>query len=119
MHSMRAGGSIQDYCRACKTDRTHTIVVVDGDGQPLRVNCDYCESQHNYRGGPRIEPRPGAGVKTGVSETARPAFERTARPMPLPESSEVPGDLESLLRRIIREEAGLRSEEHTSELQAL
>jgi hypothetical protein len=44
---MRAGGSIQDYCRACKTDRTHTIIVVDGDGQPLRVSCDYCESQHN------------------------------------------------------------------------
>jgi hypothetical protein len=115
---MRAGGSIQDYCRACKTDRTHTIIVVDGDGQPLRVSCDYCESQHNYRGGPRIEPRAeagqpvhrspeGEGGKTGGYEAARPAPERTARPMPLPESSEVPGDLESLLRRIIREEAGL------------
>jgi len=104
---MRAGGSIQDYCRACKTDRTHTIIVVDGDGQPLRVSCDYCESQHNYRGGPRIEPRPEAGLKTGGYEAARPAPERTAHPMPLPESSEVSGDLESLLRRIIREEAGL------------
>ena len=95
---MRAGESIEDYCRACKTDRTHTIIVVDGDGQPLRVSCDYCESQHNYRGGPRIDPTP---------ERPHPVPERTARPMPPPESSEVPGDLESLLRRIIREEAGL------------
>ena len=27
------GASIEDYCRACKTDRIHTIVVVDPEGQ--------------------------------------------------------------------------------------
>jgi hypothetical protein len=52
----RAGESIYDYCRACKTDRSHTVIVVDGNGDPLRVQCGYCESQHNYRGGPRIDP---------------------------------------------------------------
>ena len=49
----RAGEEVEDLCRACKTDRLHTVIVVDGAGWPLRVQCDYCESQHNYRGGPR------------------------------------------------------------------
>jgi len=111
--SYRAGESIEDHCRACKTDRAHTIIVVDGGGQPIRVTCDYCESQHNYRGGGRIEPhRLGPRVEPPRVEPQRvepqrPAPERTAPPMPLPERAEPPGDLESLLRRIIREEAGL------------
>src|SRR6187455_689215 len=50
----RAGESIEDYCRACKTDRMHTIIVTDSEAQPLRVSCGYCHSEHNYRGGPRL-----------------------------------------------------------------
>lgn len=61
----RAGESIEDYCRACKTDRTHTIIVVDGQGLPIRVTCDYCQSQHNYRGGPRLESLRDPGGKRG------------------------------------------------------
>ncbi len=119
----RAGGSIEDFCRACKTDRTHTIIVVDGSGQPLRVTCDYCESQHNYRGGPRIgaEGPTRAALSGPASSTSQPRSdqsssaargapfpivsegERTA-PMTFPDSSK---DLEVLLRRIIREEAGV------------
>ena len=49
----RAGESLEDYCRACKTDRQHTVIAADADGQPLRVSCGYCGSEHNYRGGPR------------------------------------------------------------------
>jgi len=113
----RAGESIEDYCRACKTDRTHTVIVVDANGYPIRVQCGYCESQHNYRGGPRIDPAPRppamprpesrsaesprspAGPVPLVSES-----ERTAPPM---SPSDRPDDLELLLRRIIREEAGI------------
>jgi hypothetical protein len=113
----RAGESIDDYCRACKTDRSHTVIVVDGAGYPLRVQCGYCESQHNYRGGPRIEPSPGpAAAKPAAPRsmetprsTAQPTpvvseRERTAPAMALSDQSE---DLELLLRRIIREEAGI------------
>src|ERR1700680_3492035 len=50
----RAGESLEDFCRACKTDRMHTVVVVDGDGRPIRAACGYCGSEHNYRGGPRV-----------------------------------------------------------------
>jgi hypothetical protein len=113
----RAGESIDDYCRACKTDRSHTVIVVDSTGHPIRVQCGYCESQHNYRGGPRIDPAPrttpAASTASRAGETAHrsnpPAHlvserERIAPPMAL---SDRPDDLELLLRRIIREEAGV------------
>jgi hypothetical protein len=56
----RAGESLEDFCRACKTDRMHTVIVVDGDGLPIRVSCGFCHSEHNYRGGPRIGVEGGA-----------------------------------------------------------
>jgi hypothetical protein len=116
----RAGESLEDFCRACKTDRMHTVVVVDDGGRPIRVACGFCHSEHNYRGGPRIErpgdsrPRtadaPRARAAT-PSSSGRPPFpivserERIAPPM-TPSASAV-DDLELLLRRIIREEAGI------------
>ena len=51
----RAGDTLEDSCRVCKTDRLHTVVAADHEGRPVRVRCDYCDSEHNYRGGPRIE----------------------------------------------------------------
>jgi hypothetical protein len=111
----RAGDSIEDYCRACKTDRMHTVMVSDGRGQPLRVVCGYCRSEHNFRGGPRIE----SGGTRGALREAAPSRERRAAPAkdPFPIVSErertAPPmttndvDLEMLLRRIIREETGL------------
>jgi len=95
--SYRAGDSLEDFCRACKTDRLHTIIAVDSGGQPLRVACGFCRSEHNFRGGPRVEPsgspaRPSAPIRSApVAPTGPPAHE----------------DLEMLLRRVIREEMGL------------
>lgn len=111
-----AGQSVDDYCRACKTDRLHTIVVVDGAGAPLRVVCGYCDSEHNYRGGPRVDvDDPERG-----STSARPRASATTvgrEPMPMVSDRErvfpmmsVPGatdDLELLIRRIVREEGGV------------
>jgi hypothetical protein len=125
----RAGESIEDYCRACKTDRMHTVVAADPDGRPIRVDCGYCHSEHNYRGGGRIGFTGGAaqadrnaGDAHPRSDTrgasavprARTAPERT--PFPLVSERERTGptmtvdggaDLEMLLRRVIREETGL------------
>jgi hypothetical protein len=118
----RAGDSIEDICRACKLDRMHTVVVADSDGRPIRVSCGYCDSEHNYRGGPasaRVSSEPGSGGQarassgshSNASRAAKPARdpfplvsdrERIAPPM-TPESV----DFELLLRRIIREETGL------------
>ena len=111
--SYRAGESIEDFCRVCKTDRLHTVIAVDGDGRPLRVDCGYCHSDHNYRGGPRMdvssarraEPAPARAHGTPAARIAFPIVsdrERISPPMPA-----TPDDLELLLRRIIREEAGI------------
>jgi hypothetical protein len=111
----RAGESLEDYCRACKTDRMHTIIAVDAEGHPLRVACGYCRSEHNFRGGPRIDalPSPSRPAERPVSRRApaeRDPFpivserERSAPPVMLPDTG---SDLELLLRRIIREETGI------------
>jgi hypothetical protein len=107
----RAGQSIEDYCRACKTDRHHTVIVVDGEGIPVRVACDFCRSEHNYRGGPRVAVF-GAPVAAGSSPRPRRA---SGEPFPIvsdreriaPAMTATSDDLELLLRRIIREEAGI------------
>jgi hypothetical protein len=107
----RAGVSIEDFCRACRTDRIHTIIVVDDQGTPLRVACGYCRSEHNYRGGPRV----AAAGTTLVAKSAQQPRRPGAEPFPIVSDREraaaamtsTPDDLELLLRRIIREEAGV------------
>jgi hypothetical protein len=109
--SYRAGASLEDFCRACKTDRMHTVIAADSAGRPLRVACGYCGSEHNYRGGPRIDV--GGPVTPDHRAPATPERapfptisdrERSAPPIMLSESN---ADLELLLRRIIREETGI------------
>jgi hypothetical protein len=129
----RAGESIEDFCRVCKTDRMHTVVAADAEGRPIRVDCGYCHSEHNYRGGARIGMVPGSttgdparaalqgkddnrSVKGRATLSGSPRSrsdrepfpivserERTGPPMPLDGTD----DLELLLRRVIREEAGI------------
>ena len=112
-----AGDSIEDYCRVCKIDRMHTVVAADADGRPLRVSCGYCDSEHNYRGGPRVGETPRTAEPSSSSSSQSSAV-RTRDPFPLvserertasPVSAEQVGgvDFELLLRRIIREETGL------------
>jgi hypothetical protein len=107
----RAGEVVDDLCRACHAPRDHTIIAVDGEGRAVRVQCGFCGSQHNYRGG-------GGGASP--SRLARASSERQeGRPFapvsdrersdPPMTSEATTGDLETLLRRIIREESGLTS----------
>jgi hypothetical protein len=107
----RAGGSIEDYCRVCKTDRTHTVIAVDAAGTPLRVACGFCRSEHNYRGGPRTEPAAASPPATTVPRVRNSAAEPfpivTSRERAAPPMTSTSDDLELLLRRIIREEAGI------------
>jgi hypothetical protein len=128
----RAGGPITDLCRACKAVRNHTVMAVDADGRALRVVCDFCGSQHNYRGGGDERPSPERGRPIGGSAAphARLALptlppriaperepgdspplaeqERMAHPMSTNDvTTEAGQGLESLLRRILREELGL------------
>jgi hypothetical protein len=124
----RAGDSLEDYCRACKMDRMHTVVAADPAGQPIRVVCGYCRSEHNYRGGPktpishseplsRSEPLQGRSpLSRSEPLQGRPARTGSRDPFPIVSERERTGpamtdlagtDIEMLLRRIIREEAGL------------
>jgi hypothetical protein len=125
----RAGSAIEDYCRACKADRMHTVIAADPAGQPLRVQCGFCRSEHNYRGGPRTELSEAAEESTPDRSPSpvRPAApqqprrssgegfpivserERSAPPIMLPSTSASGSDtdLELLLRRVIREETGI------------
>ena len=100
----------------------HTVMAADAEGQPIRVVCGYCRSEHNYRGGPRMNT-----VETPSSREERPTEPRRTTPAraadtrsPFAFVSEreraapaimLPGDpmtdLELLLRRVIREESGL------------
>lgn len=120
IRTYRAGSSIEDYCRACKTDRIHTVIVADAAGQPIRTQCGYCRSEHNYRGGPRIDVDGAPAAAAGSSATAARATRGAAARDPFPlvsdrERSADPimvnstPDLELLLRRVIREETGLTS----------
>jgi hypothetical protein len=130
--SFRAGQTVEDLCRACKVDRMHTIIVAAPDGtRPLRVQCDYCGSQHAYRGGGSDTPREayaasrevasarGTSVRSSVPR-GEPAAARARDPFPIVAERECadpalivevpmhgPVELESLLRRVIREETGL------------
>ena len=112
----KAGESLEDFCRACKTDRMHTVVAADADGRPLRVACGYCRSEHNYRGGPRVDPSSLSAGGTAVTPRTPSRAAAAREPLAIVSDREriAPAmsvdreaDLEMLLRRIIREETGL------------
>jgi hypothetical protein len=114
LRAYRAGESLEDFCRACATDRLHTVIAADAEGRPIRVSCGFCHSEHNYRGGPRVAtggtvqtPRARDGASHPRSESEPFPIvsdrERTGPPMPLDRDT----DLELLLRRVIREETGI------------
>ncbi len=114
----KAGDALEDLCRACKTVRGHTVIAADPAGRPLRVICDYCGSQHNYRGGEARETRDVPQVRESAPRPqARPAGPSTIplvtnreRRYPVM-NVETQGsgilDFELFLRKIIREETGL------------
>jgi hypothetical protein len=128
MRVYRAGDTVEDVCRSCKLDRLHSVIVADPNGIPVRVQCDYCGSQHQYRGGPADQRRPAVSGAPASSSprasSASAAAVRSALPLvserervtepfmvdaAMDADSSAPArlDLEMLVRRIIREEAGV------------
>jgi hypothetical protein len=102
----RAGEPITDLCRACKALRGHTVIAADASGGSLRVMCDFCGSQHDYRGGEARAGTSGSPPRPGAEGEAFPLAgprERTGAVM----SSAGADDLELMLRRVLRQELGL------------
>lgn len=106
----RAGERINDLCRSCHIERDHTVIVVDGEGRVIRTQCDFCGSQHNYRGGGEPDARP-RGERPRDANTPRlappPLVSERERTGPRMTSEHGSDDLEMMLRRVLREEMGL------------
>jgi hypothetical protein len=109
----------------------HTVIASGQDGLPIRVACGYCGSEHNYRGGPRIDPsthsvrsgqapsthsvRSGQAPATHSVRSGQSAARPDREPFPIVSDRErtmaamnsQDVDIEMLLRRVIREEAGV------------
>jgi hypothetical protein len=106
---VRAGDSLDDLCRVCKTVRGHTVIAADPQGAALRVICDYCGSQHNYRGG-EVRESSSNPRSEGSARPQIPLVTERERRFPVADIGSQGGsaaDLELMLRRIIREETGL------------
>lgn len=97
-----AGMPVDDACRVCKDVRRHTVIVADAAGVPLRVVCDFCGSQHNFRGVTRSST--SGRIE---SDQAMPLVSERERSLPEMANESESGDLEILLRRVLREELGL------------
>lgn len=111
MRPYRSGDSVEDLCRACKIDRVHTVIVADAAGRPIRVQCDYCGSQHNYRGGGTEPATPAAARQRegpgGEPNPAAPTVSQRERCAPPLSAGMSEVDLEAVLRRVIRLESGV------------
>ena len=46
---LRPGDEVLTYCGRCRQERTHQIVALNSEGQPDRVLCRFCQSDHIYR----------------------------------------------------------------------
>ena len=95
----RAGQQVEDLCRQCKVVRHHTVVATDAEGEIVRVVCDFCRSEHNFRSGGGVRSAPPAAPRLAGVET-----ERSPAAM---SGDDVGPDLEQVLRRVLREEMGL------------
>ena len=107
----RVGNRVDDLCRACKMVRDHTVAAV-GEGV-VRVLCDFCGSQHNYRGGARAVMRPAKSTSGSAPPPTELYFpqvsdrETSEAAMDSSETTTNAAELERMIRRVFREESGL------------
>ncbi|NMB75423.1 MAG: hypothetical protein GYA21_09895 [Myxococcales bacterium] len=68
----RVGGEMEARCRRCGEVTTHTILALVG-GEPVRLMCQRCKSQHAVRRDTGAEGRPARPRPAKTSLTGRPA----------------------------------------------
>ena len=52
----KVGADIDAWCTRCKMNLGHTILAMVGS-KPVRVRCNTCQGEHNYRGSAGAEPK--------------------------------------------------------------
>ncbi len=70
--ALKTGGDVDSWCTKCRLMLTHRIVAMVGP-RPVRVECETCHSQHNYRERPpgEVAPKAGGGSARVVSGATR------------------------------------------------
>jgi hypothetical protein len=77
---------------------THTVEALDETGQPVRVRCNSCGSQHNYYA-PRSEPREAAPP---VAPPHAVSFDMTTLDQAEPDNPEL-ARIKRAVREVLRE----------------
>src|SRR4051812_44953052 len=58
----KVGGDIDAYCTRCKMELGHTVLAMVGS-RPVRVRCNTCQGEHNYRGKSAPAPRKASAAR--------------------------------------------------------
>ncbi len=66
---LSAGDIVEAHCTRCRTLTNHTIVAMVG-GRPVRVRCNTCGGDHNFRAPQKQVAKPAAVTKP-VRKTAK------------------------------------------------
>jgi hypothetical protein len=66
---LRPGDEIITYCGRCRQERTHQIVALNSEGQPDRVLCRFCQSDHLYRKNRSAAKRASEGGRAAQGPT--------------------------------------------------
>jgi|SRR5580704_4885810 hypothetical protein len=92
MPEVRLGDIIDDYCIKCKRIMNHAVVSMM-NGEPAKVRCRTCHSDHDYRHElpppPKIDPRKQTLFNEVLAKVAPPAA-IPDDPPPAPESEAPP-----------------------------
>lgn len=71
--ALKTGGEVDSWCTKCKLFLTHRIVAMLGP-KPVRVECETCHSQHNFRErapGDKVERAAPGGVVRRTTAASR------------------------------------------------
>jgi hypothetical protein len=89
MPEVRLGDIIDDYCIKCKRIMNHAVVSMIG-GEPAKVRCRTCHSDHDYRHEqpppPKIDPRKQTLFNEVLAKVAPQAIIPDPPPEPKPEA---------------------------------
>ncbi|HSQ62356.1 MAG TPA: hypothetical protein VLM85_04055 [Polyangiaceae bacterium] len=76
--ALKTGGDVDSWCTKCRLMLTHRIVAMVGP-KPVRVECETCHSQHNFRERPPGDVAPKSAGSPRVVSSAGPRSARAPR----------------------------------------